>query len=54
MTKHYTRWEDEGMASISCPEKHVDDFILSSGEPDVCPGCGKTLTLIWNVSIKED
>lgn len=55
--KHRLGWQDEGLAQlVSCEGVELPgDPIVStdSAEFDVCPRCGDTLKLVWNVYVEE-
>ena len=52
---HSLEWEDAGMAGLRCNVNGVrkDAGTVSAGEPKVCPVCGTTVTLIWDVRLVE-
>ena len=48
---HSMEWEDDRTAGLRCNGK--DAGMVSAGEPEVCPVCGTTVTLIWDVRLVE-
>ena len=54
MSKHGTSWEDAWMAEVvSCNDKQLGDaaFVLNTHDDGICPECGETVRLWWDVRV---
>jgi predicted RNA-binding Zn-ribbon protein involved in translation (DUF1610 family) len=51
---HTTTWEDAQMAGVSCDGVDIGTIGTErEGEAFVCPRCGTTLRLVWDVRLEE-